>query len=665
MQVRYATVKKGSRSLRRAIATARGNRNRQTRRGNRTPDEIEAGIALKHQRKREREHERAIREATRGRFRVRLEEHERPKISSRNPRNLFYRYGDRIRGSVGTSDARGPDGFRSIHYEFTARGFASTRGRRWRTGEAERAVRYGSRAEGLEGGEAGWWSNIAEDRSELTGFWRVLEAVERHDRKNANVYISEVISLDCTLTARQRRKIVRRICHFLEQRGLPYMAALHLPDASGDQRNYHVHIIYSLRPARRVGAYDWEFGASKEGDINTPAGILARRKAVVAAMNVTLCAAGSDRRYTHLSNRARGMAAPAPKQGQVATWILRRLVANGQKLATIAKLRKAAKRISACLSIADRLDRVRQTTISWVHADLAGVKAVPANLDPAPVRTVARERLTAAMARTAQLRNATNQRLALSAMAARAQLESVITRTGAFDKPVSALEERMKELTRLAAPESILAQPSSVRTGQGPGIEPGSSSASSPAPASKPKTSVPAPPLAPVTSARPSRPVEDRLRERRRIRLRLAKRQLEVAARKAVRLDARILAAREILGMCLRAMRDRTSSFRRRLLLAEALRDRVLRGEKSEAMPISRKRADNPAADLRTEATSRTRETDFEGSDPAQPQRDADPRRIDRTRDRPKHDGDGEDDVDVDVFQQAWLEGPGGRGGRG
>lgn len=634
MQVKYATVKNGSRSLRRVIATARGDRNRQTRRSNRTPDEIEAGIALKHQRKREREHDRAIREATRWRFRVRLEEHERPKIRSRNPRNLFYRYGDRIRGSVGTSDARGRDGLRSIHYEFTARGFASTKGRRWRTGEAERAARYGSRAEGLEGGEAGWWSNIAEDRSELTGFWRVLEAVERNDRKNANVYISEVISLDCTLTSRQRRKVVRRICKLFEKRGLPYMVALHLPDASGDQRNYHAHVIYSLRPARRIRAYDWEFGASKERDINTPDGILARRKAVVAAMNATLRAAGSDRRYTHLSNRARGMAAPAPKQGQAATWILRRLVANERKLATIAKLRHAAARISACLAVAAQLDKVRRTATDWLRNDLAWIDTMRASLDTAPVAVAAPERLAGVVERLAEVREAANQRLASSTTVARERLEAAAVRPGAFDKPVAALEARMAELKmRPTTPEPVSFAPPVVGTDQGRDVEREHPGTSSPAPARAPEGSISAPSAAPMAPALESVPIVERSRERRRLWLHLAKQRFEAASKKAVRLDARRLTAKERLEASLVTIRDKTRLFDRQLVLAEALRDRALQREQPAPPAHARRRPGNPITrGLRATVASRTPETDLVGPDPGKPRRDPDPGRISRAK---------------------------------
>ncbi|MFN3727366.1 MAG: MobA/MobL family protein [Allosphingosinicella sp.] len=258
-----------------------------------------------------------------------------------------------LRGATGITDARGPDGLYSLHFGFVARGFASTTGRRWRAGEAVRAARYIVREDALEGGELGWWSNVAADRNELVTFFRAVEAVERHDRTNANVYVSEIIALPAELSARQRRRVVNRICRFYEKRGLAYVAAVHVPDAAGDQRNFHCHIIYSLRPADRHGAYDWSFGLSKENDINTPGGIAARRRQVVRDINATLHAAGIDKRYTHLSNRARRMATAQAKVGQNGIWVSRRLAALETRAARLREIADIARRFRVTLNEAN------------------------------------------------------------------------------------------------------------------------------------------------------------------------------------------------------------------------------------------------------------------------------------------------------------------------
>lgn len=324
MQLSYGQVKARSAAVAAAMAAERSARNLASRRrAEDTRDERESNQFRRRRKRKEAEDLKMRRQ----RLRVRMPQEERPKTGNSTARKLFHRTADMLFGTTGLTDARGPDGLNSIHYSFTARGFASTNGRRWRNGEAERAALYIVREDGLEGGEHGWWSNIATNRNELAAYYRTSEAIERHDRSNANVYIAEIITLPHELSARQRRRAVRRICRFFDKRGLPYTVALHLPDRSGDQRNYHVHIIYSLRPCQRHEPYDWSFGLGKEADINTPAGLKARRLAVVQAINTTLCAAGIAKRYTHLSNRARGMAAGQAKIGQEATWIARRLEA--------------------------------------------------------------------------------------------------------------------------------------------------------------------------------------------------------------------------------------------------------------------------------------------------------------------------------------------------
>lgn len=343
MQVAYAQLKERSPAVTAAIADARSARNLLAREAKaKASDKAEEIEAERHRRKRRRKEQEELHALLNYRVRVTVAEKEKPRIGQGTARKLFQRSSGLLAGTVGAGDARGPDGLYSIHFAFRPRGFASISGRRWRAGEAERAARYVTREDGLEGGEHGWWSNMAADRTELVGFFRALEALEKHDRSNASVYISEIIALPAELTPRQRRKAVRRICRFFERRGLGYVVAVHLPDRAGDQRNFHCHFLYSLRPCERHRAYDWSFAVSKADDINTPAGIAARRRVIVRDINATLHAAGVDKRYTHLSNKARRIAASEPNIGQVGTWIERRLAAVEARQALLRKVRSFA-----------------------------------------------------------------------------------------------------------------------------------------------------------------------------------------------------------------------------------------------------------------------------------------------------------------------------------
>ena len=76
----------------------------------------------------------------------------------------------------------------------------------------------------------------------------------------------------------------------------------------------------------------------KENDINTPDGIRSRRRQVVRDINTTLCAARIDKRLTHLSNNARGMARAEPTAGQISTAIKRRLAAMESQKALLHKI---------------------------------------------------------------------------------------------------------------------------------------------------------------------------------------------------------------------------------------------------------------------------------------------------------------------------------------
>lgn len=387
--MRLGEVRSGQSDVAKAMAAARSARNQMTR--SVRVDEADAQASARRYKRTRARDDRERERAMNRRFRVQVPERERPRTGNRTPHKLFYRLaGQLLEGGRGTAMAAA--GTRSIHFAVVARGFASTTGRRWRSGEGERAASYIVREGALEGGEAGWWSNIADDRNELVAFHRASEAIEKHDRANANVYVSEIISLPASLSPRQRRRIVRRHCRHFETQGLPYTAAMHLPDGKGDGRNFHCHIIYSLRPARRLGRYDWNFAASKLADVNTPTGIRNRRRLAVDAINATLRAAGSDQRYTDLSNRARGLGAPAPKVGQKATWLQRRIDAVDQSISALARLQQAMPSLraglltlaayhAAAIRVRHRLQEAAEASGRDAHGTIDLVLAVRARVD--------------------------------------------------------------------------------------------------------------------------------------------------------------------------------------------------------------------------------------------------------------------------------------------
>lgn len=239
-------------------------------------------------------------------FRIVIQPEDRPRLSGQTARKLYDHAERLIVGAIGVSDARGQDGLYSLYFGWRSRGLGSQEGRAWRPGEAARFARYITRETALENGEQGWFSNIGENRDELVAFFRALEITERADRTNANVYVSIIVPLPHDLDAAGRRRVAQLITDALARRGLPFIAALHLPDPGGDQRNFHLHIQLSLRPFERHGPFDWTFSAAKQATLNTGAGIALMKRHAVRQINRVLAQEGIERRYTHRPRASRG-----------------------------------------------------------------------------------------------------------------------------------------------------------------------------------------------------------------------------------------------------------------------------------------------------------------------------------------------------------------------
>ena len=307
-----------------------------------------------------RRREREFSELLRFRGRVQVPPERRPKVG-RLMRRLENRGMGFLPGEVGSTSSRGADGYHSIYFEFTARGFQTPSGRPWKPGEAKRAGLYVIRDAALGDPERDWWSNIGEDAAEVAAFMDLLEDVERGERKNANVYISEIIALPAELWPDEQREVLVEICRFFETRGLPYVVAKHDPDAAGDQRNFHAHLLYSCRRCERIGPFEWSISLDKDATINTPVGIGLRRRDVVRCINGGLEAAGQSKRYIAASRASRGMPRGEEKRGRSQTTVLRRLAALEAEVAELQAARNgvvaARDALAACGS---QLEALRQ-----------------------------------------------------------------------------------------------------------------------------------------------------------------------------------------------------------------------------------------------------------------------------------------------------------------
>lgn len=151
-------------------------------------------------------------------------------------------------------------------------------------------------------------SNMGMNAQEIAAGWRALEAVEEGYRANAIVQHRIIWNLPHDLTAVERRALVEEFCQRTFGRlGLPWVAAIHTPDAKGDQRNYHAHVCFSLRPCERTGDHEWSIAQEKVNGLTDPDGLKLTRALAAAHMNRACRAAGRPERFTHQTYKERGI----------------------------------------------------------------------------------------------------------------------------------------------------------------------------------------------------------------------------------------------------------------------------------------------------------------------------------------------------------------------
>jgi hypothetical protein len=78
-----------------------------------------------------------------------------------------------------------------------------------------------------------------------------------------------IAELPHELDGRERLQIVKDFTDKLAEKGFPFWAVIHAPDANNDARNFHVHIAYYDRPAAKIPKPDgtgeaWDFTIGEE-----------------------------------------------------------------------------------------------------------------------------------------------------------------------------------------------------------------------------------------------------------------------------------------------------------------------------------------------------------------------------------------------------------------
>jgi hypothetical protein len=135
------------------------------------------------------------------------------------------------------------------------------------------------------------------DRVQL---WNAVEAAEK--RKDAQLARDIELALPYELSAGARRELVERFARLaFVDAGMVADIAMHAPDARGDGRNFHAHILLTMR--RIAGD---QFG-DKEREWNKPEQLEHWRSLWAELVNEALEIAGDQARVDHRSLEAQGI----------------------------------------------------------------------------------------------------------------------------------------------------------------------------------------------------------------------------------------------------------------------------------------------------------------------------------------------------------------------
>lgn len=165
------------------------------------------------------------------------------------------------------------------------------------------------------GGAPAW----ASDRGHL---WNAVEATEK--RKDAKVAREYELALPAELSAKARRSLTVGFAELLVDRyGVTVDVALHPPDAEGDQRNHHAHLLTTTRTMTPDGLGP----KTRQLDVSSTASIEVEtlRASWATMVNQALAKAQIPERVDHRSFERQGKSfEPTVKMGPIVTAIERR-----------------------------------------------------------------------------------------------------------------------------------------------------------------------------------------------------------------------------------------------------------------------------------------------------------------------------------------------------
>jgi hypothetical protein len=176
-------------------------------------------------------------------------------------------------------------------------------------GVSQRVVKYVFNGAALDAdGLPHEHSNVGETIGETLCAFDHLEQVNWSGAKNAKLLMHGIFAVDYRQTREEMMACgVRWAEEALGRFDLPYLVTLHAPPPDGDQRNWHLHILWSFRPMVRTGDHEWEVGEMLRTDLDNPAAMKLMREMYAAVMTEMSFETGHRQVYTAKSNADRGL----------------------------------------------------------------------------------------------------------------------------------------------------------------------------------------------------------------------------------------------------------------------------------------------------------------------------------------------------------------------
>ncbi len=135
-----------------------------------------------------------------------------------------------------------------------------------------------------------------------------LEQVNWSAAKNAKLLMHGILAVDHRQSPDEMMTVgVRWAEETLGRFDLPYVVTLHAPPPDGDQRNWHLHVLWSYRPLVRTGDHEWQVGEMLRTDLDNPAAMKLFREMFAAVMTDVSFEAGQNQVWTAKSNADRGL----------------------------------------------------------------------------------------------------------------------------------------------------------------------------------------------------------------------------------------------------------------------------------------------------------------------------------------------------------------------